>query len=139
MNGFPIAILIGFPFFFAGVWFLVTGLLSVTSGWRKLAARFENQDEFRGTVHRFQSARISGVNFNGVLRMGVGGEGLHLVPVVLFRAFHKPLLIPWEEIQAEELRGLLTRGRRLTFRSVPGVTVDISEKTFEKLEGRVRA
>jgi hypothetical protein len=132
MNGFPLAILVGFPFFFAGVWILVMSLLSMASGWRRLAESYQHAGEFRGELHRGQSARLRGVNFNRVLEIGVGEEGLYLVPMVLFRLFHKPLLIPWGEIEAEPFRRFLYQGVRLTFRSVHGVPLELSKRDYER-------
>jgi hypothetical protein len=136
MNGFPVVILIVFPFFFAGVWILVMRLLSFVSGWHRLAERYHHPEEFRGTVLRNQSARLRGVNFNRVLDIGAGEEGLYLVPMILFRLFHKPLLIPWGEIEAEPFRRFLSGGVRLTFRSVHGVPLELSRRAHERIMER---
>jgi hypothetical protein len=139
MNGFPVIILVGIPFFFAGVWLLMMRILSFASGWTQLAERFQHAGEFRGEVHHSQSARMRGVNFNGVLEIGVGGEGLFLVPMRLFRPFHKPLLIPWEEMHAEPFRRFLSRGYTISFHSFPGLPFEVSGGTFEKLQGHLGA
>ena len=54
--------------------------------------------------------------------MGMSDEGLYLVPMAPFRLFHKPLLIPWSEVEAEPYRRFID-GYRVTLRSVPDVSL----------------
>ena len=61
------------------------------SGWSKLADQFHFQDRFKGKYYRFQSARLNKVNFSSSLEIGMDEIGLYLVPMILFRLFHKPI------------------------------------------------
>ncbi len=79
------------------------------------------------------------VNFGSCLDMGVNDAGLYLVPMIIFRLFHKPLLIPWREIQVEPFKWFFSRGYRLTFRSVPGVSLEIHGATFDKMMEYLKA
>ena len=47
-----------FPFFFLGMWILVTYWIALTSGWRLLAKRFRFQGVFAGAKWSMQSARM---------------------------------------------------------------------------------
>ncbi|MFO7899828.1 MAG: hypothetical protein R6V58_12310 [Planctomycetota bacterium] len=60
-------------------------------------------------------------------------KGLYLVPFVIFRPFHKPLLIPWREIDAEPFKVLLWRAYRLTIKSHPGRKIELSARTFDRI------
>ena len=137
MNGFeillPIGIILVFPLFFVGLWCSVLRLLSWMSGWRRLAERFHHPKPFEGSYYRFQTAHMTGVRFGGVLEIGVGETGLYLVPMILFRLFHPPLLIPWSELRAASVKRFLFEGHRLTFHSFPGIELDLHRRTFEKM------
>jgi len=123
-----------FPILFVGTWCLALKLLSTMSGWSQLTARFDLQGEFQGRIWRFQSARMNRVSFRAALSIGAGRGGLYLVPMLLWRPFHNPLLIPWGEVQAEPLKRSWFRGYRLTFRSCPEVRLDLSGRTFEAVK-----
>lgn len=139
MTGFERYLPFIFPIFFISLWTLILGIFSYISGWRRLAERFHQPGDFQGEFLRYQSARMNLVNYNGVLNLGLSPAGLYLVPMVLFRTFHKPILIPWENIVAEPFKRVLYRGYQLQFRSVPGVRLDLYQHTFERLIGYLQA
>ena len=139
MNGFERVLPFLIPVFFLGIWFLVLRIISLVSGWTQLAERFPHAGEFRGTLYHGQSARLRGANFNGILELGVGEEGMYLSLMVIFRPFHRPILVPWGEISAEPVSKFLFRGMGLTFRSFPDITLELSNRTFEKLKGHIGA
>ena len=126
-----------FPFFFVGMWVLVLRILSSMSGWTTLAERFHSPGRFLGQYYRFRSAKLQAVNFSSSLELGVNHEGLYLRPMILFRLFHKPLLIPWREIRAQSVKRLLFNGYRLTFNSCPGITLEVYSRTFEKVKAHL--
>jgi hypothetical protein len=73
------------------------------------------------------------VNSSSALEMGVNETGLYLIPMILFRPIHKPFLIPWGEIHAEPFKRFLFKGHRLTFKSFPDITLEMYNRTFEKI------
>jgi hypothetical protein len=88
-----------FPFFFVASSILSMYLVAATGGWRLLARRFRLQGDFRGQKWRMQSARLRWLcNYNGCLTIGADETGLFMVPMLVFRAWHPPLFIPWVEI-----------------------------------------
>lgn len=139
MNGFEKALPFLVPLFIIGVWLFVMRIISLVSGWAQLAEHFPQVGEFRGTMHRGQSARMRGANFNGILEVGVGEDGMYLSLMAIFRPFHRPILVPWGEISAEPVRKFLFRGMGLTFRSFPDITLELSDRAFEKLKGHLGA
>ena len=122
-----------FPVFFIGLWIFTLGVLSLISGWKQMEGRYRHPGGFQGDFLRFQSARMNLVNFRSVLNLGLNPEGLYMVPMVLFRPFHPPLLIPWEEIVAQPFKRTFYQGYQLQFRSAPGVRLDLYQGTFEKI------
>jgi len=122
-----------FPVFFVAIWCLVLFILSRVSGWSRLARRYEAHAISIEPVVRFASARFGVTNYNGVLSIAADDRGFHLVPVRIFRPFHRPLYIPWSDVRAE-LRGKTLRpGCRLTFPAVPRVSCRVGGRTLEAL------
>ena len=126
-------ILLGFPIFFITVWCLTLWLISQLSGWSRLAKTFAYREKFTGTTFSFQSARINWASFNNALKIGVSQEGLYLVPLLFFRFFFTPLLIPWSEINAQQVKKLFATYQRLTLESFPNYKIDITQATFDKI------
>ena len=119
--------------FFTGLWILILKLLSVLSGWTTLAERFYFQGTFDGRYFRFQSAWMNKVLFRSSLEMGMNVMGLYLIPMILFRLFHKPIFIPWTELEAEPIKRFLIQVYRLRFRSCPDVSLTVYKITFAKM------
>jgi len=126
-----------FGIFFFGMWCVALLVLSKLSGWSKLAGRFGLKGAFRGRTWRFRSARMNAVSFGAVLSIGAGKEGLYLALILPFSLFNKPLLIPWSEIETEPLDRWWFRGYRLTFRSCPGVRLDLRSGTFDAVKSHL--
>ncbi|MGZ4816921.1 MAG: hypothetical protein ACXVZV_16025 [Terriglobales bacterium] len=125
---------------FVGTWILVSFFISRTSGWSTLATIYPAQQPFFGTLIRFQAAQFRwGTNYNGCLNFGIGPEGLYLVPMLTFRAFHPPLLIPWSDISARPIKlWRLFNFVELRFVRAPDFPVRIKASLAEKLaEGSV--
>jgi len=103
-----------FIVFFAAMWFGVTGLLSILSGWHSLAERWRAPASFPGERYRMRSASIGTqvfpVSYGNCLTVTVSEEGLGLAILFLFRFLSPPLLIPWAEIAS------VTEGQFLFFR-----------------------
>jgi hypothetical protein len=130
-----ILILVAFPIYFSARWCFILWIISLTGGWRKLAAHYRHLGDLQGQILRFQSARLNWSNYSNILRIGLSEHGLYLSLMALFRPFHPPLFIPWEEIEAEPFQRALWRGYQLHFRAVPGVTLDLYLETFQHILG----
>jgi len=133
MNDFDTVFPFVAPFLFIGMWWFIMRILSYMSGWTQLAARFHHPEKFQGKCNYFQSAKMKAVNFSGILIIGTNNTGLYLKPMILFRLFHKPLLIPWKEIHASSFKKFMFDGYCLTFKSCPGITLLVYDRTFEKI------
>jgi len=117
---FVVLLVVGFVVFFVALWCFVLWVISLASGWRRLAERFGRAVWFTGEVTTFASARVGLANYNGALIVGASREGLYLVPIRIFRPFHSPLHIPWTDTVAQ-VRGSEAFPRvQFTFPSAPG-------------------
>jgi hypothetical protein len=88
-----------FPFFLLALCILVSYIIAFCSGWRLLAQRFRLEGPFQGQKWFMRSAsmRFFG-HYNNCLTIGANNFGLYLRPMILYRAGHHPLLVPWTEI-----------------------------------------
>ena len=122
-----------FPLYFAAIWIAVGYSLSKMSGWSELSEKYVFSNKFDGKYYRYQSAKFNKINFNNALQLGVNNQGMYLATMILFRLFHKPLFIPWNEIQAEPYKRLFFKGYRLKFNLFPNIEMKINGRTYDKM------
>lgn len=100
-------ILFLFPVFFVAIWLLVTAILSVSSGWFRLMARFPDRSEPPLLQLSMQSGSMGwGVNFNNVLRLAACHSGLRVGVLKIFGIFARDFLVPWPEIEVRRYKWL---------------------------------
>jgi hypothetical protein len=118
----------GFAVFFAVVWMAASFVIAKISGWAALAERYRlQQGTFTGWRLHFQSGRMRlTARYGGALTIGANEMGLYLAVNPLFRVGHPPLFIPWHAIDVRE-------GKRFSFREVPGVQLDVSQRTGNRV------
>ena len=139
---FVFLIIILFAVGFTALWSLINFVNATLGGWRRLAAVYASERPFDGELFHFRSGRMGWVNYSGVLTIGVSKMELLLNPIVIFKIAHPRLIIPLDEIAAEETALFL--GRYVAFRCErePGVRVMISKKIADvivaKTNGRWR-
>jgi hypothetical protein len=130
------AILI-FPVFFIGMWTLVTFFIS-RMGWNDLAKNYQYDDVFTGTRIGMISASINSANYKNSLVLKYNKDGIYLRPVIMFRMFHKPILIPWKEIKEVRDRKVIFNTFSELIIGDPLVAVIRFRKgTFEKIKNNV--
>jgi hypothetical protein len=85
---------------FAFFWILICGMLSWSTGWYK----FRKKHPFNPTHDPIEQFNFSSIQFNQTgsytysILVSIYKEGIGIQPLLLYRAFHKPYLIRWEEI-----------------------------------------
>lgn len=86
-------------------WLALVYLISLLTGWRKLA-RLHPADR-RPSGHDVRGCGMQcgwGMHYSGCLNVTFSPCGIYLAPMWLFRLGHQPLLIPWDQVG-----GLTTR------------------------------
>ncbi len=90
------------PLLVAGVvvyWLALVYLISLLTGWRKLA-RLHPADR-RPSGHDVRGCGMKcgwGMHYSGCLNVTFSPGGIYLAPMWLFRLGHQPLLIPWDKV-----------------------------------------
>ena len=124
-----------FPFFFAGMWLVITTLLGVMSGWFSLQQCYaDDVDEEPLLKLGWQSGVMGfGVNLNGILTLSARRSGLSIRIWRVFGPFQKPLLIPWSEITAQPSRTFFTKMVKLGLGNPPNGKLKINAASWSKL------
>jgi hypothetical protein len=108
-------------------------LLSVLSGWSRLAKHYSSQVEFKGRKWRHQSGYMGLIIYRRALTIGSDSAGFFLATPNFLRMGHPPLFIPWDEITVAEREVYRYFDIRFAFPRVPGATLQITRKLSDQL------
>jgi hypothetical protein len=90
-------VLLGIPLF----WLALMWLIAHLGGWATLAKAFPARARPGGTAFAGLSLQLGpATSYGGCITAVFSPDGLFLVPFVLFRFAHRPLLIPWDNVGA---------------------------------------
>lgn len=123
-----------FPVFFVGMWFVITTMLGLLSGWFGLQSIYDEPSDEPLLILRGQSGSMGiGVSLGGILKLGAYPSGLGIGIWRLFGPFQRTFLVPWNEIEAVPSRSFFTPMTRLRLgRSALG-SLKISARSWSKL------
>jgi hypothetical protein len=80
------------------------------------------------------SAKINSANYNNSLILKYNEDGIYLKPIILFRLFHKPILIPWREIKEVRDKNILFFSFKDLIVGQPFVAkIRLNKSTFSKI------
>jgi len=126
-----------FPLVFIGMWILVTFIIS-KMGWADLAANYQSNSTFIGKRVGIISASINNANYQNSLVLKYNEDGIYLKPVVLFRLFHKPVLIPWKDVKEVRDKKILFYTYKELIIGNPFVAIiGIKKAIFSKIENNL--
>jgi hypothetical protein len=128
-----------FPFFFVGMWLLVTTLLGLLSGWFNLQQWYPDDGSEKPLLQLHgQSGQMgAGVQMAGILRLRAYSSGLGIRVSRLFGPFQKPLRIPWSEIEAEPSSSLFLPMVKLHLGRPENGRLKISARSWGRLTDAV--
>ena len=107
---------VGMVLFFILLWLLVTTILALAAGWFSLAKAYPDRPEEPIALFSGQSGLMGpGINFRGVLRLGVCPSGLRLGMLRLLGPFSRDFLVPWSDISVSRGKTLFWPVARLQF------------------------
>jgi hypothetical protein len=87
------AALVVFPLF----WCFVVWMISLVSGWQRLAERYRTTRAATGQRWLAQYGLINNSRYANALDLTANEQGLFIEPVWLFRINHPRLFIPWQD------------------------------------------
>ena len=109
----------------------------VSRPWSELARVYAVGDKpFEGRLWRFQNVTVNRwTQYNHCVTVGANREGLRFS--VLLNILHKPVLIPWSDLEATviDVFGLFRKAKavRITCSQVPGVELRLSYKLMQQI------
>lgn len=112
-------------------------LMSVLSGWQKLANQFRSSPVGREKL-LFQTIKLNGINYASCIELSGSAAGLYMRPMLVFGISHPGVLIPWgrQEIRKNE-KGhpyYLQHFVELEIIGNPPATLRMSEKSYLQLK-----
>lgn len=128
--------LITFPL----LWLGITALLMTLAGWSRMAERFPDRPEEPAILTLgMQSGRIGfGVQFRGALRLTACRSGLRIGVLRLFAPFHRPILVPWNQIEETRSKLFFQWESRLTLGKPEAGRLVIATSVWERLSAHRR-
>jgi hypothetical protein len=130
-------VVIAFAILFPIFWSLVIGLISVLSGWQRLAQRYRATLPPWGKKWSWQYGMIGWAGYNGVLILTANSEGLFMETLWLFGFGHPRLFIPWHEFREAKVQSYFFRRQvTATVGFPPLATVRLPAAVFEQSEGQ---
>jgi hypothetical protein len=125
---------------------LLTALISFLGGWRGLSERYPAPEQAEGETFFSESLSLGLFgSYNNCIHVTVGPAGIRLVPMLFFRLFHEPILIPWGNVQDCQrstsffARGIIIKvGASVDQKSlrISGRSVAAIESIWQKRQGR---
>jgi len=128
---------------FAGIifvifWYSMLRLVATFGPWKKLSTMYPAHvpslvgDTFNAFVFALGKSK-----YKSIMNIWVNSQGMFFRPMLLFRAGHDPIFIPWSEIEKVEgiksHNGTAPRMMRLHLRQNPEAEVMIDRHTFRKI------
>lgn len=130
-------IVVAFPVFFGLMLCIVCGIISLVSGWNKLAKHYKAEAPAELKWLPCNVGRVGIMDYSEFMRMNISEEGLYLKtwPEPFFKFMHPPLLIPWNDVKELEPRKILAFDYVRIVAS--GVSVWLPQKYIEQIKERV--
>jgi hypothetical protein len=120
-----------FPLLFIAVWLLVSGGLSVVTGWSSLAKRFRTDQIPQGDTFHDQVHEFGRLGQRRITDLVISPAGLCLTQAPIFRFLHPPLFVPWSEIR---LTDPLASGDMHEIELAGSVTMLVSRSAIEAMK-----
>jgi len=104
------------PFLFIiAIWFVISTVLTLLSGWFVLAKKYRTRANHEGRVFRFATASIGirwcPIDYRNILFLVIGKEGFNLYVFFPFRFMSPALFIPWRDVDSVSASNTLFRYR----------------------------
>ena len=113
-------------------------LMSRASGWRRLAERYPDRNQGRGTSVRSGQLVLNRTIYKMGVRFTADESQLHIAMSALARLGHRPLSVPWPEIDAthDEWPWVPVKGEpmvRLTFAAHPDIRMLVRTRVARRI------
>ena len=119
------------PIAFVGMFALISLMISAT-GWQTLASVYGDRDLSASESWLAAFVSFGGLGqYRGVVRIETDPIGVRFSVLWLFKAGHRPFVVPWAEVTVEDATGFL---QRVTFMRAPNKPVRMNRGSVERME-----
>lgn len=127
----PVLVGVVFPVVLVGMFALVSAIISAT-GWRTIADVYPDRDfsPSESWLAAFVGFGWLG-QYRGVVRIQTDPIGVRFSVLWLFKAGHRPFVVPWGEVSVDSATGFL---QRVTFLQTPNKPLRINSASVERME-----
>jgi len=119
-----------FPIVFIAMWVGLMWAFSLIGGWGSLAKHYKTDESFSGVKTHMQTVRVGPINYGSCITIGLNSSQIYMAILFPFRIAHKPLLIPFCEIEAKEQQGFMSNYVSLKIQSA---RIRISKRHADKM------
>ena len=123
------------------MWLFVVSLISLLSGWKNLARHYavDTPELAPKPQMKWQSfsmgySPIFAASYSRVVNISVTETYLYLSTMWLFRVGHKPLRIPFKDIEITDTKVLFFDIKRLATKQSPNIKIYMRPRLVEKIE-----
>jgi len=120
------------------IWLGVTFMLDVFSGWTALQRLYPDNSEPALLSLSMQSGWMGAIQFRGTLSLYACPTGLRLGQWRIVAPLHKRIFVPWNEVYAQQVPGLLGSKAQLSFGRTGG-SLRIDTASWEELVAAAKA
>ncbi|RRJ95492.1 hypothetical protein Ga0100231_015505 [Opitutaceae bacterium TAV4] len=91
--------LLYFPLIFVSIWFGVSFVIS-RMGWHAFGKKYRATVRPAGESFNCPGATFGNIfaSYRNVMRVVFSESGIYIYPLLFFRLFHPPFLVPWEKV-----------------------------------------
>lgn len=92
-------IILVWPIFFVALWSAIVAMMSLVSGWRRLARVYRTiEPPAGGKTTRSVTGMVGAARYKRVLTIATDDRGMFVTISWIFRMGHPSLFIPWRDI-----------------------------------------
>ncbi len=122
------------------MWIFISWLLALVSGWAQLHRHYKSDVPMPQGTLKFRSLAmgytpIFRVSYSSVLGIGADETHLYLSPIWLFKIGHKPLRLPFDEMEIQDGMMIFIKTKRINTHKVPAVTIIMTAGLVGKIDG----
>ena len=103
-------------------------------GWKYLSDYYKSEEQFNGKKWYFQSIKLGLVTYSNCVTIGLNETSISLSVLPIFRIGHPPLLIPLNELQGTEYKGLVFKYVDINPRKATGQNIRFLKKQADRIE-----
>lgn len=108
-------------------------------GWGPLSKLYPASGEIEGTKENFVSMGLGGGIYKNCVVLIYNDLGLYMRMLSLFKMFHPPLFIPWNQFQYNEINNPLSFNRHKIEIGIPPITyIILNDHTFKRLRANIQ-